>query len=234
MKLKKIFLTLEKYYYSTSSRKYCYFLKKKGVKIGNDVIFISPRSTLIDLTRPYMLEIGNNVIITDGVKIISHGFDWIVLREIYHRPFGSAGKIIIGNNIFIGINAIILKNVVIGDNCIIGAGSIVTKSIPNNSVVCGNPAKIICSTTDLYEKYLERELYESKDIIDQIRNNLKREPLEEDFREFFHLFLPRDPKKFGKIPVKHQVGDYYDNFIKSKPRFNNFIEFINYLDQIKK
>ncbi len=50
---------------------------------------------------------------------------------------------IIGNHVWIGENALILKGVKIGDNSIVGAGSVVTKDVPNNSIVAGNPARII-------------------------------------------------------------------------------------------
>lgn len=53
------------------------------------------------------------------------------------------GKIEIGDNVFIGRNAIILDDIKIGDNCIIGAQAVVTKDIPENSIVAGNPAHII-------------------------------------------------------------------------------------------
>ena len=53
------------------------------------------------------------------------------------------GKIIIGNNCFIGARSTILPGVTIGDNTIIGAGSVVTKDIPSNVVAVGNPCKII-------------------------------------------------------------------------------------------
>lgn len=50
---------------------------------------------------------------------------------------------IIGNNVQIGANAVVIGNVTIGDNVVIGAGAIVTKDVPNNCVVAGNPARII-------------------------------------------------------------------------------------------
>lgn len=59
---------------------------------------------------------------------------------------GSNGKIgapVIGDNVFVGANAVVVGNITIGDNVVVGAGSIVTKSIPSNCVVVGNPARII-------------------------------------------------------------------------------------------
>lgn len=59
-------------------------------------------------------------------------------------PDGSfSNSPVIGNNVDIGSNVVIIGNIIIGDNCIIGAGSIVVKNIDSNSVVVGNPAKVI-------------------------------------------------------------------------------------------
>ena len=71
------------------------------------------------------------------------------------------GKVKIGNRVFIGANSTVLCNVTIGDDVIIGAGSVVTKSIPSNSVVAGNPAKIIGRTSDYMDKQ-KKNLTEKK------------------------------------------------------------------------
>ena len=65
----------------------------------------------------------------------------------------------IGNNCFIGAKAIILPGVSIGDNVIVGAGSVVTKNIPSNVVVAGNPAKIIMSIDEFTQKHIEKKDY---------------------------------------------------------------------------
>jgi len=78
-------------------------------------------------------RIGANSVITDG--------DW-------HNSDYRAGipkPIHIGNNVWIGMNCVILKGVTIGDNSVIGANSVVTKNIPSNVVAAGNPCKIIKS-----------------------------------------------------------------------------------------
>ena len=62
------------------------------------------------------------------------------------------GPITIGNNVHIGTNAIIMPGVTIGNNCIIGCGAIVTKSIPDNSIAAGVPARIIETIDEYIEK----------------------------------------------------------------------------------
>ena len=63
----------------------------------------------------------------------------------------------IKNNVFIGSNSIILPGVTINSNVIVAAGSVVTKSVPSNSVVGGNPAKVICTFDEFVEKRKKQE-----------------------------------------------------------------------------
>ncbi len=72
------------------------------------------------------------------------------------------GCIEIGDNVFIGTNSTVLYNVKIGSNVIIGAGSLVNKSIPNNSVACGVPAKVIGSFDKFFEKRKNEIAYPSQ------------------------------------------------------------------------
>lgn len=89
------------------------------------------------------VEIGDNVFIAPNCNIYtaSHPIDIIQRNE----GLEYANSVKIGNNVWIGGNVTILPGVTIGDNCTIGAGSIVTKSIPENSVAYGNPCKVIKS-----------------------------------------------------------------------------------------
>lgn len=83
--------------------------------------------------------IGDNCLITHGVTILLHDGSLRLMEPGADR----AGTVIIGNNVFVGVNAIILRNVTIGDNSVIAAGAVVTKDVPPASVVAGNPARII-------------------------------------------------------------------------------------------
>lgn len=85
------------------------------------------------------IEIGDNVLIGHSVIIatLNHDFD------IENRSSMTAKKVKIGNNVWIGSGSIILPGVTINDGAIIGAGSVVTRDVPENVIVAGNPAKVI-------------------------------------------------------------------------------------------
>lgn len=84
------------------------------------------------------LIIGNNVGFGSGSKIISANHS-----HTNHSKHTKTPPIVIGNNVFIGANSVLLPGIKIGDNVIIGAGSIVSKNIPSNSIAVGNPCKVI-------------------------------------------------------------------------------------------
>ncbi len=82
--------------------------------------------------------IGNNVRIGSGVGIVSASHD---LRD--YDKHNTTSPIEIGNNVWIGMNSVILPGIKIGDNVVIGAGSIVVQNIPSDSIAVGNPCKVI-------------------------------------------------------------------------------------------
>ncbi len=105
-------------------------------------------------TEPYLIGIGNHVAIAAGTDFITHdGAIWCFREEL--RNADIFGKIKIGNNVFIGNNCTILLNTYIGDNCIIGAGSVVRGQFPENSVIIGNPAKVVLSMSMQKMLYLQ-------------------------------------------------------------------------------
>lgn len=108
-------------------------LRCGGVKIGNSFV---GRDVSFDTLRPDLITIGDGCVITSGVMIVSH-FMCPEDDTMYW------GKVVIGNNVFIGMNALIVQSVSIGDNAVIGAGSVVTKDIPSGEVWGGVPAKFI-------------------------------------------------------------------------------------------
>lgn len=171
-----------------NSESYINYLRKKGMRIGERTIVYSPVKTLIDGTRPWLIEIGNDVKITEGVTILTHGYDWCVLQNVYGEVLGSAGKVKIGNNVFIGMKTTILKGVEIGDNVIIGANSLINKDIPSNVVVAGNPAKIIMSIEEYYQKRKIMQEKEAKELVNEYRKVYNKDPEAKHLHEFFWLF----------------------------------------------
>jgi len=113
------------------------YLRLAGISIGKDT-FISLGAKL-DISGKGKITIGDRCEITYGCVILSH--DAAVKRiDPKGKRWGPVG---IGNNVFIGVNSVVLCDVTIGDNSVIGAGSVVTKDIPPNVVAVGNPAKVI-------------------------------------------------------------------------------------------
>ena len=140
-------------------------LRKSGALIGKnseiyaDVSFGS---------EPYLIELGDNVRITSGCKLITHdGGIWVVRNLKKLNDADIFGKIKIGDNVHIGMNSIVMPNVTIGKNCIIGCGAVVTKDIPDNSVAVGVPARVIENIETYYEK--------NKDKYDFTKNLSKKD-----------------------------------------------------------
>ena len=84
------------------------------------------------------ITIGENAAIAGGV-VIRDSDD----HSIVSHPYQMTKPVVIGNHVWIGENAMILKGVHIGDGSIVGAGSVVTKDVPPNSLVAGVPARVI-------------------------------------------------------------------------------------------
>ena len=139
--IKKQMLKLKK----TDTEKY----RDLGVKIGKNFSNIGP----VDFSsEPYLISIGDDVRISMNVHFVTHDGGMHVIRQYKGIPVDLFGTIEIGNNVFIGMNTIVLPGVKIGNNVVIGAGSIVSKDIPNNSVACGIPARVIETLDEYYCK----------------------------------------------------------------------------------
>ena len=106
-------------------------------------------------TEPWIITLGNNVHITEGVKFITHDGGTLLFRSKI-PDLEITKPICVGNDVYIGNNAMIMPGVIIGSKVVIGAGAIVSKDIPDNSVAVGVPAKVI-KTADDYCNKLEQE-----------------------------------------------------------------------------
>lgn len=98
------------------------------------------------------ITIGDNTAIGGNVKILDNDFHPIEVEDritLLGDPNGGNSDLVptkeikIGKNCFIGCNAIILKGTVLGDGCVVGAGAVVAGKFEDNSVIAGNPARVI-------------------------------------------------------------------------------------------
>lgn len=206
-------------------------LRRMGMRIGERTTIFNANTVLIDKTRPWLIDIGDDVQITRGVVILTHGYDWSVLKGKYGEVLGSAGKVKIGNNVFVGMNTVILKGVTIGNNVIIGAGSLVNKDIPDNCVAAGNPARVIMSLEDYHEKRIAAQEKEAAELVREYRAVYGRDPDEAALSEFFWLFTGDD----GELPPfweaqMQQVGNraFSGQVLRErKPKYKDLQEFLD-------
>ncbi|MCG8580251.1 MAG: acyltransferase [Bacteroidales bacterium] len=149
-------------------------LRKRGVKIGDDCMIFNADFS----TEPYLISIGNHVAVSNGVRFITHdGAVWIYRDE--YPDLDVFGKIVVGNNTVIGMNAIILPNTVIGDNCIVAAGAVVKGKFEDNSLIMGNPAKKVMNTQLQKRMYL---MSPAKFDLKKMSDQQKRKVLKERFQ----------------------------------------------------
>ena len=129
----------------------------------------------IDKSSPFLIQIGNNVTITEA-RILTHD------ASLYNAiGYTRLGKVVIGNNCFLGKQCIVLPGTVIGDNVIIGAGAVVAKDIPSNSVVIGNPCRILCTYTELVER--TKKQMEQYPVTDLIGHEIEKTPIKDEILE---------------------------------------------------
>ncbi|WP_396153183.1 acyltransferase [Flavobacterium sp.] len=114
-------------------------LKLYGIKFNNRKTVFIGTNVLFDNLKNVTTSIGDNVFITSGVKILNH-FPIITAEGVSEF---SMGNVVIEDNVFIGMNALIIKPITIGKGSVIGAGAVVTKDVPPGTIVGGNPAKIV-------------------------------------------------------------------------------------------
>ena len=217
-----------------SSEKYVAYLKNQGVRIGDDVRFFSPSNTLVDLTAPWLLTIGNHVKIAHGVIILTHDYSWSVLKRLSEnqgRILGAQSPVKIGNNVFLGMNAIITRGVTIGDNVVIGAGSVVTHDCEANSVYAGNPARKIMTIEEYCTKRQKKQIEEAKKFALAYRDRFDKQPPKEVFNEYFMLFS--NEEEAIQIPAfcsqLRTCANYEDSLLymqNNSPMFENYEAFL--------
>jgi len=128
---------------------YAEYLRRHGnlYAIGENCSILT--STVF--TDPAYVRIGNNVHFST-CTLVGHDGAIAMLNRAYNVKLDSVGKIDIGNNVFIGLNAVVLPGVTIGHNAIVAAGAVVTKDVAEGDIVAGVPARPIGRTENLVKK----------------------------------------------------------------------------------
>ena len=122
-------------------------------KMGENSRVVTPLTAV----RPHMVKIGRNVVVMPGCLMMSAGgitiddgamiAAYVQLisnnHDLYERQIITCKPVHIGKNAWIGAGATILPGVTVGDNAVVGAASVVTKDVAPNTIVAGNPAKLI-------------------------------------------------------------------------------------------
>lgn len=127
------------------------YLRKHKVfaEIGNKVLFQPIKLP----NEPKLIKIHDNVKIASEVTFYTHDVINSVFSTKMGGEFQTHGACIeIFDNVFVGGHSIIVGNVSIGPNSIIGAGSVITHDVPEGTIVAGNPARIVGSFSELYDK----------------------------------------------------------------------------------
>jgi acetyltransferase-like isoleucine patch superfamily enzyme/O-antigen/teichoic acid export membrane protein len=133
------------------------YLRHLGVRIGKDCDILT--SVQHFGTEPWLIELGRRVTITEGVNFLTHDGSNRVFRHLVpesSRWGNRFGPIKVGDNCFIGVNAIIMPGVTIGPNSIVGAGSVVNRDVLPGTVVAGVPAREICTLDEYVARYREK------------------------------------------------------------------------------
>lgn len=133
-----------------SKKRTKYIVKNNIFGCVGENFFFQPRIIPSD---PKLVKFHNNVTVTSNVTFVTH--------DVFHEGLNRLGKgnfeylckeIEVFDNVFIGCNSTILPGIKIGPNALIAAGSVVTKDVKPNTVVAGNPARVI----ETFDEYLEK------------------------------------------------------------------------------
>lgn len=142
------------------------YYRKKGLQISNDCRLMGMPFWG---SEPYLISIGKHVTISGRVTFITHDGATFVFRHLpKYQEVTKFGRITIHDNCFIGFGAILLPGISIGPNSVVAAGSIVASNVPPNTVVGGNPARVL----KCVENYADKCLMNTPDYnrIDYKRN----------------------------------------------------------------
>lgn len=120
--------------------------RKRGVQIGKMVRLLGT----VDGLNPNLVSIGDYSVIGVHSALLSH------------CPIRGAQPCRVGRFVYISFGALILPGVTIGDHAVVGAGAVVTRDVPESTIVAGNPARLIRTITDEERDRIERTMLEGR------------------------------------------------------------------------
>lgn len=171
------------------------YFREQGAKIGeNNRIEVRSLGA-----EPYLVRIGDHCTIAPGVKFVNHdGATWLFTDEV--PSLQKFGTIEIMDNCFIGLGSILMGNIKIGPNSIVAAGAVVTKDVPEGTIVGGNPAKFICSIDEYKQKVISNwEKQKPQDYLSDLINHKAYSPEEIQRMKFRDLdILEKHLKEYYK------------------------------------
>lgn len=206
-------------------------LKKNGVSIGENVVFMQPSKNVIDMVYPFMIEIGNNVCFSSGITILTHDYSHVLSRRLSGMVLSGVGKVKIGNNIQIGINTTILMGTEIESDVIIAANSLLKGKYESGYVYGGSPAKKICSINDFFQRREKIQTQMAVELTLEYKKKYGVFPNKKLF-EPSHLFVIFSPineypdhfwKGHGQLNNSELIKKYYSSHARPFASFEDFI-----------
>jgi maltose O-acetyltransferase len=124
-------------------------LRALGMQIGDDVYL--PASTAIDVSHCFLISIGDHCGFGEGCHILAHDAQMDEFLDA-----GRIGRVVIHESCHIGARTVILPGVEIGPRTIVGANSVVSRTLPADTVCAGNPARVLCTLGEYLDKHRSR------------------------------------------------------------------------------
>lgn len=161
--MSRISKKIQDIYYMKIKKDTVKYARKLGVRIGGKCQIIG-NPKLIFGTEPWLIKLGDHVDVTAGVRFLNHeGGIWCARGiDKKYEKMDVFLPTVVGNNVMIGINSLIMPGVKIGNNVIIAGHCVVTKDIPDGAVVAGVPAKQISTIEKFMLGLQNRECFPTK------------------------------------------------------------------------
>jgi tetrahydrodipicolinate N-succinyltransferase len=128
------------------------------------------------------ISASDEIVLGDGVMLANGAYitdsDWHQIYDRMERP--AAAPVHIGNNVWLGDHSLVLKGVTIGDNSVVAARAVVTHDVPANSVVAGNPAKVVKELDPAREFHTRMDYFSDPEGLAEFFDAVDREVLKDN------------------------------------------------------